>query len=128
MPGNERLSVEALATEFEESVDCVKLVSLDGRVLWMNANGLCAMEIDDFRSVDNRQWTDLWPEDARRTIRTGLVTAATGQIVRFDAFCPTVKGSARWWDVSISQIGDAGGNPVGYLTISRDISDTRLTE
>jgi PAS domain S-box-containing protein len=125
MQTKEKMSIDALVAEFEQSSDCVKLIGLDGRVLWMNAEGLCAMEIDHFREIDSRQWTELWPEETRGTIRSGLVSAATGQIVRFNTFCPTIKGSARWWDVSISQIGDAGGNPVGYLAISRDITSTR---
>lgn len=118
-----KLSIETLASEFGQSVDCVKLIGLDGRVLWMNANGQCAMEVDDFGIIANRQWTDLWPEETRGTIRSGLVTAATGQVVCFDAFCPTLKGSKRKWNVSISSIGDAGGNPAGYLAISRDITN-----
>jgi PAS domain S-box-containing protein len=122
MPSNAKMSTDALVAEFQNSVDCVKLVGLDGRVLWMNPNGMCAMEIDNFDEINNRQWTDMWPEETRKIIRTGLVTAATGQDVRFEAFCPTVKGTARQWDVSISQIGDVRGNPVGYLAISRDIT------
>lgn len=123
MPSGGKLWTEALATDFEQSEDCVKLIGLDGRVLWMNANGLCTMEIDELGAIENKQWTDLWPEEARGTIRSAIVKAATGQAVHLDAFCPTMKGSLRRWDVSISQVRDNWGNPVGYLAISRDITD-----
>ena len=123
MLSDTKLWTDALATEFERSEDCVKLVGLDGRVLWINANGLCTMEIDEFGAIENKQWADLWPEETRAKIRSGIVKAATGQIVHLDAFCPTMKGNQRRWDVSISPVKDVGGNAVGYLAISRDITD-----
>lgn len=123
MASDTKLWADELVAEFEQSEDCVKLVSLDGRVLWMNANGLCTMEIDDFSTIANDQWTDLWPKETRPTIRTAIVKAATGQPVQLNAFCPTMKGNLRRWDVSISQVKDTGGNPLGYLAISRDVTD-----
>lgn len=42
------LSAETLLLVLEQTTDCVKLLTLDGTVLWMNANGICAMEIDNF--------------------------------------------------------------------------------
>ncbi len=123
MLSDTNLWTDALAAEFEQSEDCVKLVGLDGRVLWINAGGMCTMEMDDFRAIENKQWTDLWPEETRATIRSGIVKAATGQIVHFNAFCPTMKGNRRRWDVSISPVKDVGGNAVGYLAISRDVTD-----
>lgn len=124
MLSNEKLWTEELVAKFDQSEDCVKLINLDGTVLWINANGQCAMEIDDFTTVENRQWTDLWPEETRASIRSGIVKAATGQTVVIDAHCPTMKGNDRRWNVSISQVGDIGGNTVGYLAISRDITNS----
>jgi two-component sensor histidine kinase len=44
--------------------------------------------------------------------------------VRFEAFCPTAKGTPRWWDVSVSPLRDAGGALQGLVSISRDISES----
>jgi two-component sensor histidine kinase len=57
-------------------------------------------------------------------IEGALARTATGP-VRFDAFCPTAKGSPRWWDVSVSRIDDGRGRWLGYLSISRDVTDAR---
>ena len=54
MPSNQKLWTDELVAKFDQSEDCVKLISLDGTVLWINANGQCAMEIDDFTTVENR--------------------------------------------------------------------------
>lgn len=117
------LTAETLAAVLEQSVDCVKLIGLDGEVLWMNPNGLCLMEIDDFAQVENRQWSDMWPEESRAEIRTGLLSAAIGSVARLDAYCPTAKGTPKRWSVSISRLEDARRDHVGYLAVSREISN-----
>lgn len=116
------LSRETLARAFEQSVDCVKLLSLDGRILWMNPNGQCAMEVDDFNAVRGLRWASLWPEEAQDTIEQSLKGAQTGEVIRFDAFCPTAKGNPRWWNVSVSRVEDDDGKPTGFLSISRDVT------
>jgi PAS domain S-box-containing protein len=121
------LSPVSLASVLDQSVDCVKLVGLDGDVQYMNANGLCAMEIDDFRAIEGRQWADLWPEDTRRTILDSYTAAAAGRPVRFRAFCPTAKGAPRWWDVTVSSVTGADGAHSGYLSVSRDVTENEAT-
>lgn len=118
------LSPVALASVLDQSMDCVKLVGLNGEVQYMNANGMRAMEIDSFSMIRGKAWADLWPEEARATIRASYGSAANGETVRFKAFCPTAKGSPRWWDVSVSGVVDAEGRQAGYLSVSRDITET----
>jgi PAS domain S-box-containing protein len=117
------LSPVALASVLDQSVDCVKLIGLNGEVQYMNANGLCSMEIDDFQLVHGQVWADLWPEDSRQTIRDSLMSSSAGTPVRFHAFCPTAKGTPRWWDVTVSSVSDQNGVHAGHLTISRDVTE-----
>lgn len=119
-------SAETLAALLDQSLDCIKLIGRDGAIQYMNRNGQCAMEADDFSAIAGRQWTDLWPEEARELIVNALLSAAAGVPARFDAFCPTAKGSPRWWDVSVSQVRDNSGELLGYLSVSRDVSDARF--
>ena len=53
------LTAETLASVLEQSADCVKLIGLEGEVIWMNPNGQCAMEIDDFSKIEEQQWSDM---------------------------------------------------------------------
>ena len=46
--------------------------------------------------------------------------------MRFRAFCPTAKGSPRWWDVTISSVLNDEGDPAGYLAVSRDVTENQL--
>lgn len=119
----ETFSHQTLATLLDQSLDCIKLIGVDGTVQFMNRNGRCAMEVDDFRAIAGRPWPDLWPDESRPLVVAALEQAELGGQVRFDAFCPTAKGSPRWWDVSVSKVRDESGEMLGYLSVSRDVTE-----
>ncbi|KTT47739.1 histidine kinase, partial [Pseudomonas oryzihabitans] len=50
------------------SVDCIKLIDLEGRLEYMNPGGLMVMEIDDFIPFQGRHWAELWPEEQRHEV------------------------------------------------------------
>ena len=57
-----RESEELKRRILESSSDCIKLLDLDGRLLYVNEGGLCILEIDDFSVIHNADWIALWPE------------------------------------------------------------------
>ena len=115
----------ALASVLDQSVDCVKLIGLNGEIEYMNPNGLCAMEIDDLDTIRGRLWAELWPEEARAAVLSSYERATTLEPVRFRAFCPTATGAARWWDVTVSPVSDGDGIRTGFLSISRDVTENQ---
>lgn len=119
------LSNDTLARLLDQSLDCIKLIGLDGTIQYMNQNGLCAMEIDEVSAVLGRRWADLWPKETQPLLLDALDQASNGGAVRLEAFCPTPKGNPRWWDVSVSMVRDENGEVTGYLTTSRDVSESR---
>lgn len=106
----------------DQSPDCIKILSLDGRIEYMNPNGLSAMEIADFPMIAGRKLADLWPEESRPLLDHALAGAAIGRKERFDAFCPTALNNPRWWAVSVSPLNGKDGKPAHILCSSRDIS------
>jgi PAS domain S-box-containing protein len=120
------LTTQTLADALEQSIDCVKLVGVNGEILWMNRNGMCAMEIDDFCQVEGQSWGSLWPDDANKDIIAAYFQGRTGKTSRFKAFCPTAKGSPRWWEVSVSPVTDDSAELVGYLATSRDVTTAEM--
>ena len=110
------------------SIDCIKILSVDGRLELMNGPGLCAMEIDDFDHIVGREWAALWPSSGRQLVRDAVRRARTGAAVRFSAPCPTAKGALRWWDVIVTPIRDKRGWITRLLAISRDVTVHRDTE
>lgn len=117
-----------LRSVLDASLDCIKVVELDGRLTYMNANGLCAMEIDDFSQVSNACWWDLWPPGGAIDIKKAIEAGRKGEPARFEAFCPTAKGTPKWWDVSVSPVRDDGGRVNHLVSISRDITDRKRAE
>ena len=122
---DERLlqSEALLRSVLDASPDCIKSAGLDGRVEFMNVNGMCAMEIDDFGAIAGAEWASLWPPEGREQVAQSVEAAQTGQSTRFEAYCPTAKGTPKWWDVAVAPVLDVDGTPTRIVSVSRDITD-----
>lgn len=116
-------SRDMLATVLDQSEDCVKILDPAGRVDFMNRNGRCSMEIDDFCAIAGQSWETLWPVEAAADIRNAVDAARDGRSSRFDAFCPTATGTPKWWDVQVSPVRDEQGAVLAILSVSRDITE-----
>lgn len=111
---------------FEGSPDCVKLLDATGHIIAMNRNGLCAMEIDDFKTIRGAHWATLWTEESRHAIEAAIVAARSGRHYSLNLACPTAKGALRWWDVRVAPIVGNSGEVSRILSISRDITEERF--
>lgn len=112
-------------TMLEASADCIKVISVDGRVELMNAPGIAAMEIDGFEAIRGQDWCSLWPAEYQKIVHAAVRRANKGKPARFSAFCPTAKGKARWWDVLVTPMKGEDGKVERLLSISRDVSADR---
>jgi PAS domain S-box-containing protein len=108
---------------FEQSPDCIKILDVHGGLQAMNRNGQCAMEIDDFSKVTGRLWPSLWPDVSRAKVNAAMASALAGGAGHFDAFCPTAKGTPRWWDVLVTPVYGDDGKVTSLLSVSRDITE-----
>jgi hypothetical protein len=75
----ESASADMLGAILAQSMDCIKVISPTGQLDFMNRNGRCAMEIEDFSLVAGRNWEELWPEEFRPVIRDAVDRAARGK-------------------------------------------------
>ena len=107
---------------FDQSDDCIKLIDQNGNLQFMNCNGQQAMEIDDFSGLVGCGWHELWPERSQTVVSESIDAALTGQVSRFEAFCPTAKGTPKWWEVTVSPIHGENGQVAAVLSSSRDIT------
>jgi diguanylate cyclase (GGDEF)-like protein/PAS domain S-box-containing protein len=109
----------------DASADCIKILSLDGALEFMNRPGMSAMELDCFDALQGKNWPDLWPDTYKPIAQAAVAQARLGQVARFSGFCPTAKGQRKWWDVLITPIRDEAGGVARLLSISRDITALR---
>ena len=54
--------------------------------------------------------------------------ALRGKIARFEGFRKTIKGTPKWWDVTLSPVFDTNGEPNLLISNSRDITERREFE
>lgn len=108
---------------FEGSSDCVKIISLDGRIARISNSGLCMLELESAEAILGVEWLSLWPEAHRNDVGDSVTRAAAGEKVRFQGYCPTATGKPKWWDVTVSQVLGDDGHPSALLAVSRDITD-----
>jgi formate hydrogenlyase transcriptional activator len=123
-----RLSEEFTRRILDSSLDCIKVLDLDGRLLSMNEGGMRALDICDFAPFCGSQWPDLWPAESQAIVRRAVETARSGGIDRFAGFCPTANGTPKWWDVAVSAVLDREGRPERILAVSRDITTAKRNE
>ena len=112
----------------ESSPDCLKILDMEGRIQYMNYNGLCQMEIDDFSTVKNQKWWTLWGSENEALVKASIDKALGGESAQFTAFCPTAKGTPKWWDVVISPVGKTGEKITQIISVSRDITEQKNAE
>jgi formate hydrogenlyase transcriptional activator len=109
--------------------DCVKVLDLEGRLLWMNEGGMQALEICDLGPFVNSSWIQFWQGEDRRAAQAAVEAARKGAIGRFTGyFATTTTKQPRWWDVVVSPIRNAEGKPESLLAVSRDITDHKRDE
>lgn len=112
-------------TILESSPDCLKVLDIKGRIQYMNFNGLCQMEIDDFSTIKGCNWCTLWGSENDSLVKGAIDKALTGETVQFTAFCETAKGTPKWWDVMVSPVGKPGRPVEQIISVARDITLAR---
>jgi PAS domain S-box-containing protein len=106
----------------ETSHDCMKILDLDGRLVYINRSGLEQLGVQDSRDLLHRPLVDLWQEKEREPLGDAIARAKAGAIGRFQGPCRTPAGIMKWFDMVIMPIADTSGAIMQLLAISRDVS------
>jgi PAS domain S-box-containing protein len=107
----------------EHNNDCIKVLDLEGRLLYMNDGGKRLLEIDDFCLYQGQWWVQFWNESDQESAKLAIETAKTGEVAKFEGKCPTVKGTPKWWEVVVTPMLDDRGSVEQILSISHDITE-----
>jgi PAS domain S-box-containing protein len=125
--GTYSLSTGELNVElFGSSGDCIKILDLDGKLRHLNPGGVVALELAEPDQLLGKAWWSFWPDDTKPVAEAAFNAARDGRNRQFHAFCPTVQGTPRWWDVVTSPIHDADGRVKEVMVVSRDMTELFL--
>jgi PAS domain S-box-containing protein len=105
--------------------DCVKILDLEGRLLYMNAVGLRLLEISDLGALLNCPLSGFFEGEARQAAEDAVRQARQGGRGNFQYLMRTGSGVPKWFDSVVTPITDANGEVVQLLAISRDITERR---
>jgi PAS domain S-box-containing protein len=119
---------EFLERIMDSSEDCIKVLDLEGRVLFMSAAGQRRLEIPDPSCILTSDWLDLWCGPAREAAQAALHAARNGRVGSFQAYCPTWTGGSKCWDTVVTPMRGADGTPERLLAVSRDVTEHRKFE
>lgn len=117
-----------LESVLNASADCIKVLSLEGDLIFMNDGGQRVMEVEDFEAIRGCPWIGFWEGDGLAAATEALEAARAGGSGQFVGAANTAKGTPKYWDVTVKHIPATGEGPGYILSISRDITQARRSE
>jgi two-component system CheB/CheR fusion protein len=108
--------------------DCILVLDLAGRVLFLNDAHPSAGARDSFRPVPGQHWSSLWHTESRAGAETAYRSAIGGDSAQFHGISLSSGPEPQWWDVVVRPILDDAGHPERLLAVCRDITERKLAE
>ena len=112
----------------DASVDCIKVVNVDGSLRHMNRSGCLALGVSPDEQAFGMPWLDLLPADIRGRGRRALARAVAGRHARFSGKSVVDGQPAQYWDNLLTPMLDPDGRVSGVLCVSRNITAQREAE
>lgn len=113
---------EAIQADMPDvSVDCIKLITLDGTLVHVNKAGCRALGV----SVDSgfgMPWLPLLPQDVWPAGEKALASARAGTFARFPGRSVLPGQKVQQWDNMLTPIIGASGQPTAILCVSREVT------
>ena len=101
---------------------CIKVLNLDGIILYLNPKGVELLELNDPRSALGVNWLSYWKGNDKKLAKQAIQVAVAGGVGTFEGYYKTEGSSKKWWDVTVTALVD-DNKPTQLLAISRDITD-----
>lgn len=121
-------SEQLLRSVLAASSDCIKVLTLDGRLIYMSDGGRLIMQVPQDAEIEGQVWTDLWKSPCKSEAVAALDLARTSVNAVFQGYAETFAGNRRFWDVRVTPMLDQAGRPERILVVSRDISYIKQIE
>lgn len=123
-----RTSETRLRTIVENEPECVKLVSVDGRLLEMNPAGLRMIEADEGGQVFGRPVIDLVHPADREAFMGLHHRSGAGETGQLQFRVIGLKQTERWMETHSTPLRDPNGTITSVLSVTRDITERKRAE
>ncbi len=110
------------------SVDCIKIIDTDGKLMHMNRSGCLALGVPLDEKEFGMRWLDLLPPEIRSRGQRALAVARTGKNARFAGMSVVGDNKPQHWDNILTPVIDESGTTTAILCVSRDITLQREAE
>lgn len=105
------------------SLDCIKVLDLEGRLQSINACGCVSLEIDDPSKAEGLSYFDFWQGGERDAAVKAAHEALASGSGRFSGTYVSSSGRETVWDEIVTALPDELGQPRGYVVVSRDMTE-----
>ncbi|MBD1586875.1 GGDEF domain-containing protein [Pseudomonas typographi] len=120
--------LETLQLMLDASIDCIKLLSTDGRILKINLAGRKALGLIAEPNRINLPWLKLLPQEVRRNGQRALRLATTGKRSSFIGKSELAGQPSIIWENILTPLFSNDGSVMGILCLSRDVSRQAIAE
>jgi len=116
---------EAIRTEMLNiSVDCIKLIDTEGRLVHLNSAGCKALGVSEDQAP-GKVWLSLLPPDVHAEGEAALAQALAGKPARFPGRSQLPGEPEQLWDNMLTPVLDGQGRTTAVLCVSREVTAER---
>ena len=109
------------------SVDCIKLIATDGRLIKMNRAGCIALGVPEDSSF-GMEWLPLLPPAVWAAGERALSDAREGRSARFPGRSELPGRPPQFWDNMLTPVKAADGGVEAILCVSREVTSERKAQ
>lgn len=109
------------------SIDCIKILSVDGKIKTMNQSGCLALGVDP-NSNFGMDWLPLLPKEVQRDGHKALLKARVGENSQFMGKSVSAQGEVMFWNNLLTPVFDEKNEIDSILCVSRDVTRETLAE
>lgn len=120
-----RLAERKSRAIFDQAFQFIGLMTTDGLLIDANKAALDLVGVASASVLGKPFWATPWwthSSDMQERLRAGILTAAAGEFVRFEATHPGADGSLRYIDFSLKPVKDDAGKVIFLIPEGRDIT------
>jgi PAS domain S-box-containing protein len=116
-----------LAAVLDSLPDCVKVLSVDGVIRFVNVPGLALMEAEATAELVGKNYADFWP-DLGSNVLKAIRAAADGRETGIEGKFVSLKGTSRWGEALFKRVESAEPNEIEVISVTRDTAARHTRE